>query len=348
MLVFVASFFVGVASLLGIVYPFRPFRTRKRAAVSLFVSLIAFVLSPVLFSESFPSPERPALGAGSQLAAVQQQPIEGAAPSNPAVQSTVKSAESPAPALQVPRTVSEEDAATMMSQIDNLEFWPVKYKIEQYIRNGYEVNALLDLVEEKALAAVRPLPASDIEGNLNGYKLLAAVRPEVQGYADKVREYEQRQEDARMAAVRKLNTEVDKVEGVTWYKHPNQPRYLNSRSTVYLYIGRRDQGRPWLRMKVQYAADDWLFVDSVDAWHDGIKEPLVTGYFERDNNTSIWEWVDVSPQDYQLLVLESLANADEAILRFNGQQYRRDVTLSSADKRALREVLEAYEVMSGK
>jgi hypothetical protein len=98
-------------------------------------------------------------------------------------------------------------------------------------------------------------------------------------------------------------------------------------------------------LKVQYAASDWLFVNTVYAWHDGVKELLVAGQFERDNNSTIWEWQDVAPSDLQVTILESLANAKEAVLRFEGQQYRKDVTLSSADKKAIREVLTAYRAM---
>ncbi|MEJ6403494.1 hypothetical protein [Yoonia sp. 2307UL14-13] len=82
------------------------------------------------------------------------------------------------------------------------------------------------------------------------------------------------------------------------------------------------------------------------AWHDGIREPLISGRFDRDNNTDIWEWRDVTPDSYQIEVMRSLANTDEAILRFEGSQYRRDVTLSEGDKQAVRDVLLAYAVMN--
>lgn len=43
--------------------------------------------------------------------------------------------------------------------------------------------------------------------------------------------------------------------------------------------------------------------------------------------------------------MRQMAEADEALLRYEGDQYRRDVTLSAGDKTALREVLLAYETM---
>ena len=100
-------------------------------------------------------------------------------------------------------------------------------------------------------------------------------------------------------------------------------------------------------MKIQYTASDWLFVQTVSAWGGAVKEPLSDGPFERDNNSTIWEWVDVVPSGYQMEVLRTLATSKEAILRFEGQQYHKDVTLSSGDKQALRDVLTAYDVMMG-
>ncbi len=46
-----------------------------------------------------------------------------------------------------------------------------------------------------------------------------------------------------------------------------------------------------------------------------------------------------------LLQLEDLANAKDAVLRFHGQQYTKDHTLSAGDKKALREMLEAYQAL---
>lgn len=211
---------------------------------------------------------------------------------------------------------------------------------------GYDMEEFRAEIEERALALVRPLPASDLEGNMAGYRFLAAVRADNSTYAERAQQYEDRIERQRRAVLDRLRRSEDRVAGVTFFHHQNAPRHLNSRSTVSLYIGTRNNDRrPWLRMRVQYAASNWLFVERVIAWHNGISEPLVTGQFERDNHSSIWEWIDRTPTELQLEILRSLSTASEAILRFEGRQYRRDVTLSEGDKRALREVLQAFEVM---
>jgi len=198
--------------------------------------------------------------------------------------------------------------------------------------------------------------------NRDGYELLSALRPSNEVYQEKQAKYQGLFDKARKAqladikvrlkkedkkALSRLKKTTDKIEGINFYQHPNQPRYTNSRSTVYLYIGRRIKPKhTWLQMKVQYASKDWLFVTKVTAWYDGQKQTLISGRFKRDNNSSIWEWVDVSPDSRQTGILYAMANAKKVILRFEGQQYRKDVTLSKRDKRAIREVLRAYTGMT--
>jgi hypothetical protein len=233
---------------------------------------------------------------------------------------------------------------------------PAAANFLRLLGEGLATPEFRDEIEARMLELVKPIPSRERKKNLLGYELLAAVRPGNLEYEAKVHSYEKSiaedkarelaaLEESRKRAVSILRKKEDRVEGVTFYQHPNTPKYLNSRSTVYLYIGRKGDGKPWLRMKVQYTADDWLFVKDVAAWHDGVKEQLVSGRFETDHNSDIWEWVDVTPSSYQIAVLRSLADSKEAILRFTGGKYRRDVKFSAGDKRAIREVLMAYEVL---
>ncbi|WP_152599623.1 hypothetical protein [Hoeflea sp. BAL378] len=242
-------------------------------------------------------------------------------------------------------------------------------RIEQAVRESLEAHQWIDAknhyqrlviseittaefagqMEAHMLRLVKPIPASEYEINLQGYEFLVAVQPKKNEYQEKVRFYKESIENSRKRLISRLRVKEDKVEGVTWFKHPNEPKYLNSRSTVYLYIGRKGKsGTPWLRMKIQYTSTDWLFVENVKAWYDGAKETLFVGRFERDNNTTIWEWVDISPKSDQIELLRSIAKSKESILRFEGNQYHRDVKLSAGDKAAIRDVLEAYEIMKGK
>lgn len=293
-----------------------------------------------------PAPEFSDLVAGSISDVISRHACDAV----PAAQAVAQAAEAAAaPQDTAPAPLSRRDR----KRIDDLRK-AVSTAQWADARTGFEALAAEDRagedlraeLEAAALDFVRPLPASARQANLDGYLFLAAIRPENGTYGQKVDHYRAAIRSDRQQAVAKLRRKEDKVEGVTWFHHPGQPQYTNSRSTAYLYIGRRGgDGRPWLRMQVQYAASDWLFVNRVIAWHDGVKETLVSGRFERDHHSTIWEWMDVAPDGYQLEVLRSLATAREAILRYEGSQYKRDVTLSSGDKRAILDMIAAYEAM---
>jgi hypothetical protein len=45
-------------------------------------------------------------------------------------------------------------------------------------------------------------------------------------------------------------------------------------------------------------------------------------------------------------LIRRIAMSNEAVIRFHGDQYRYDYTVTAAEKQALRNVLRAYEVLS--
>ncbi|MEP1330587.1 hypothetical protein [Pseudophaeobacter sp.] len=332
-LILIVAFLASLVAIAGILYPFKPFGKRRYALFTLIACFVVIgITAPPPKSEerNTESTANPSLVAPQRDIATQE-PIE------------VEKIETKEDVEAEKRSRLEEK---IRESVESLQWSKARNRFRTLIISDLATDEFKDEIEARMLELVKPLPASKRESNLKGYQFLAAIRPKNAQYGAKIKSYEAAITTARQRAVTLLRQDEDRVEGITWYKHPNQPRYLNSRSTAYLYIGRKGAvGRPWLRMKVQYTSSSWLFVKRVIAWHDGIKEPLISGSFERDNNSKIWEWMDVSPSDNQIEVLRSLGNAKEAILRFEGDQYRKDVKLSAGDKRAIREVLAAYEVM---
>jgi len=359
---FLLSTIMLLVSLAGVIYPFKPlFQRRKQALASAGGAIIlgfAIVFSSAFIdlgsSRASWKDNRAITTSSSEAAEEEVKQASLPVPSEPEEQAQAtgsQPADEPAAITQEAepnesKRSTNKQIAELRNHIDMLRWKQAGYVVTVWRNKAYEIEDIVSELENEVLSIVKPLPASDHEMNLKGYELLAALRPDNPAYAQKVEHYASRKEEAERQAIARLRKKEDKVENVTWYQHPNQPRYLNSRSTVYLYIGRKgEHGSPWLRMKTVYASSNWLFVDNVIAWHDGIREPLVSGHFKRDNNSRIWEWRDDSPTGYQIEVLKSLADAKEAILRFEGAQYRKDVTLSAADKKAIREVLLAYEIM---
>jgi hypothetical protein len=159
-------------------------------------------------------------------------------------------------------------------------------------------------------------------------------------------EAERRREEARRkAAVSSMRKKEDRLENVTWYRDKTSPEYSN-RNGFFLYFGER-LSQVWLRWRVQYRSDDWLFIQSFTVYVDGVPYEYRSVHFERDNDSEIWEWYDTSPSANDLAMIRAVIASKEAVVRFEGRQYRADRKISAEQKRALQRVLDAYTAKGG-
>jgi hypothetical protein len=155
------------------------------------------------------------------------------------------------------------------------------------------------------------------------------------------------QEEGRLAAaLSKMHKKVDQIENVTWYRDQSSPRFSNYNG-FFLYVGKKPAGDPWLRLRVQYNADTWLFIESFLVVADGRRFEYNSAKFDRDNSSEIWEWYDENADTSDLEMIRAIIESKSAVIRFNGRQYRRDRTITAAEKAALKNVLDAYKVLGG-
>lgn len=147
------------------------------------------------------------------------------------------------------------------------------------------------------------------------------------------------------AAIAKLAKKTDKFEGITWYYDKTTPK-SNNANNMNLYFGKKD-GHCWLRYQICYAGEDWLFIDSYKVMIDGQSYDIVPNKVERDNYSTVWEWCDenVTPSEFELF--KKIASAKDVKLRYIGNQYRHDRTVTQKEKTAIKNVLIAFEGMGG-
>jgi hypothetical protein len=152
-----------------------------------------------------------------------------------------------------------------------------------------------------------------------------------------------------------LQREYDKMQGIAWYRSANSPRYLNANG-VFLYFGKEDTGKVTpMHLSMQYRADDWLFITTAWAKADGIRVDLpqksgrLFGWERDSGGGSIWEWSDASLTDSQAIdVVKKLSQAKDVTIRFEGKQYYKDKVLSAQQLKAMRDMITAYEGVTGK
>jgi tetratricopeptide (TPR) repeat protein len=155
----------------------------------------------------------------------------------------------------------------------------------------------------------------------------------------------ERQERAALSAMYK---KTDSFEGIDWYyDRATYSSYAGNK--FFLYIGKQGAGQPWLRLRMMYAGSDWIFWETLTVSVDGEKFSFNPGYYEveRDNYTTVWEWYDTAPDSGDLAMIEKIITSKNTTLRFEGETYRADRVLSSAQKRAFKNVLVAYKALGG-
>jgi len=142
-----------------------------------------------------------------------------------------------------------------------------------------------------------------------------------------------------------LDMKIDKDE--VNYRFFISPKGDPLRSEAKLYIGFNDQDQ-WLRFKVKYYGDDWLFVSSYKVAADDYRWQSPKLNFERDHSSgSVWEWIDVSAKNKEIEVAKALANAQKATIRFQGNQYYSDKQLQDDQKNSIKKILKLYSLMGG-
>lgn len=101
-----------------------------------------------------------------------------------------------------------------------------------------------------------------------------------------------------------------------------------------------------LKQKIQYADDDWLFVDRYKIVAGDEFYESSTADFSRDHSGgSVWEWRSVAFDERQKQVVEAILDDPEATIRFYGSDYYHDHVVTQVEKRELKRVLELSKML---
>lgn len=153
-------------------------------------------------------------------------------------------------------------------------------------------------------------------------------------------------EEKRLAqALSKMRKSVDEVKSITWYYDKTSPYYANE-NNFFLYIG-KEANSSWLRLRIQYEAENWLFIEKYTLKVDDKTYTIYPNSDEiiRDNNTRIWEWADVSPSESDISMIRAIIKSKKTIIRHEGNTYYDDRTITKKEKAALQNVLDAYDAL---
>lgn len=142
-----------------------------------------------------------------------------------------------------------------------------------------------------------------------------------------------------------LNVDIEKDEIENRYFI--QPSGSPLRTEAKLYIG-ANESKIWLRFKVKYYGDDWLFVNGYKVAADDYRWQSPQLKFERDHASgSVWEWIDIAAGSKEIEIAKAIASAKESTIRFQGNQYYSDKKLEDDQKESIKVILRIFSEMSG-
>jgi hypothetical protein len=138
------------------------------------------------------------------------------------------------------------------------------------------------------------------------------------------------------------------TNALVWYKPKSAPKYTN-RNGIYCYFQSNNEMPSNLRLRMQYHADDWLFIQKVQFSIDGNAFEFIPKDTENDsgNGGRIWEWFDEGMGISNTKLLNALANAKSAKMKLIGRQYYKVITITNNQIRDIKRSLDLYTAMGG-
>jgi hypothetical protein len=144
-----------------------------------------------------------------------------------------------------------------------------------------------------------------------------------------------------------LEEKKDEIEGIRWYTPGAAGGY---RTSVYFYMGKKNAGEPWLRWKIRYYGDKWLFIRRYRVKVDDAEAVTVSPTAEIKHETgsgSVWEVFDEAALDHANVLNQMLAS-QKILIRMEGTEGVEDIELTPEMLKQLHDVLLVYRSMGGK
>lgn len=235
----------------------------------------------------------------------------------------------------------EQKLSSLEKELDELKNGPATMLSKAHLAiKGGELDSARSTLE----TLIKKYPhAKEIN---QAQSILSQVKEDIKKQEEAEKLAEQKSEEERQRriaeATQNLRQKRDEVEGMTWYYDSATPEYDDT-NNLHLYIGKKDSGQKWLRFRIRYAADEWLFIDKYQFKVDEETYYLDANDIERDNGYGgIWEWNDTPyTQEVETLV-KAIINSDKTIIRHIGDQYHDDRVITENEKQALQRVVDAF------
>lgn len=98
---------------------------------------------------------------------------------------------------------------------------------------------------------------------------------------------------------------------------------------------------------MSYEGEDWIFFEYAYLSYDGNTFNIPFDKYrekQTENDTRVWEWIDVRVSDDLLAFLKKMVNGKSIKMRLSGK-YTKTRNLTTTEIKAIKDVLLAYDVL---
>jgi len=246
-----------------------------------------------------------------------------------------------------------EENVRLKNELEELKYGAEKllnkantyYKNKQYEKCNNELNILLSKHPESGEAKEGQRLLTDVK------EIIKKLAEEKKRIEEEEKEKIEREKQEKLAsATKKMRSKYDDMREMTWYYDNSLSKYFDN--VFKVYIGKSDAGNVWLRLRIEYKADDWLFIEKYLVSVDGIKYSITENNYGEIKTDSkgggIKEWLDRGTSKEDLNIIKAIANGDMVKIRHIGNKYVKDRIISNKEKIAIKNVLDAFEALGGK
>ncbi|MDY8138593.1 hypothetical protein [Aquimarina sp. 2201CG5-10] len=152
-------------------------------------------------------------------------------------------------------------------------------------------------------------------------------------------------------AISKMNKKYDVENEVTWYSDKSTSRQHNVNS-FYTYIGKKDKRKPWLALVINhFSKKEWLFIQEIVIDADGkiftLEEENPGEFKALAESGGTREWLDRVIKIEDLDLINAVASSKKTKIKFIGKEENDERIISRTEKKALKNVLTAFEILGG-
>ncbi|GGX21368.1 hypothetical protein [Aquimarina muelleri] len=150
-------------------------------------------------------------------------------------------------------------------------------------------------------------------------------------------------------AISKMKKKYDVDNEVTWYSDKSS-NYTNDQNYIQTYIGKKEKRKPWLALSINYfAKNDWLFIQRIEIIVDGktfeIEEYTPGEFNSKEESEGKREWIDRVIKGLDMPMIKAIASGKTIKIKFVGKDDLDTRTISKQEKKAIKNVLEAFEAL---